>query len=258
MKKILLLITCFLISFMVFAQSSEIDSELLDFVDTLNSEDYNSEIQKINELYDEIFKINSFQGVDFSDFKDKQIPYDDEFMTLTPSEKMKIMRQNSLVKDEMVDLLVNVQSKNTEDFKNALSIMKEISLHENILFNIFEKMLKSSNDNTEMALSLLEETQILLDNANTKLNLAETSVKLLNEALAYQERKNKRAFIAGNIIIPVIGSIAIFESIMLVANADEDSLISQKTAMDLLYTSIFVTVGVELTWNGAHLIFKWW
>ena len=67
-----------------------------------------------------------------------------------------------------------------------------------------------------------------------------------------------RAYIAGNIIIPVVGGLAIFTSGMLVANSDENSLISQKLATDLLYASIFTTVGCEIVWNGGHLIFKWW
>lgn len=94
--------------------------------------------------------------------------------------------------------------------------------------------------------------------ALTKINLAEESTKLLNEALAYQERKNRNAYVLGNIIIPVVGLPFIFTSAMLVANSNDDSLVSPNMANTLLYSSIFLTVGCEVVWNGGHLIFKWW
>lgn len=260
MKKVFIFI-CILLCMGIYAQNisdNDIDPELISFVDELNNEDYKAVIEKINELYSQLLQFDELQGVDFSVYKDRQIAYDEEFMNMSTVDKQKAMRVNAAIKDEMVDALINVNNKNTTDFKAVLTIVKDISYYENELFEIFERMLKASNDNVSTTISILEETRSDLDNAITKLNLAEASVKLLNESLAFQERKNKNAFILGNVLIPVLGGLAIFNSAMLLANTNDNSLINVNTANILLYSSIFVTIGLEIVWNGGHLIFKIW
>lgn len=260
MKKFLILF-CMLFAFNVYAETTtdNIDPELLNLVDELNGEDYLSEIEYINDTYDKIFAIdNSTLGIDFSKYKTSLKYNESEIEGLSLSEKIKLQQQKSKIRDEAFMDLWNYSYKNNSDYQKIMKLVLEVVQHETKLYGIFNKMTKFSSDINSVTLSLLEETKQSLDNANFKLNLAETNVRLLNEALAYQERKNKRAYIAGNIIIPVVGGLAIFTSGMLVVNSDENSLISQKLATDLLYASIFTTVGCEIVWNGGHLIFKWW
>ena len=254
MKKFLVLL-CMCLSFSLFAvePNDEIDPELLDFVESLNDEDYAKESAIVNDLYVELFSLEDKSGIDFSDYNKQLIPYDEDFKNLKLSEKQKIMQSNAKVKSDMTDMLIEVYKNDLATGQKAFNIMREINYHENKIFEIVIKIAKASNDYTIAATDLLADTQAQLDRVITKLNL-----KLLNEALAYQERKNKNAYILGNIIIPAVGLPFIFTSAMLVANSNDDSLVSPDLANTLLYSSIFLTVGCEVVWNGGHLIFKWW
>lgn len=248
------------LSFSVFATefNDDIDPELLEYVNNLNDEDYFKESKIINELYTELFSLEEKTGIDFSKYNNMLIPYDDNFKNLKLSEKQKIMQANAKVKDEMTDKIIDLYKKDISIGEKVYKLIREINYHENRIFEIVLKIAKASNDNTLAATDLLAETQSNLISATTKLNLAETNVKLLNEALAYQEQKNKNAYILGNIIIPVVGLPFIFTSAMLVANSNENSLVSPDFANTLLYSSIFLTIGCEVVWNGGHLVFKWW
>lgn len=259
MKKFLVLL-CMCLSFSLFAvePNDEIDPELLDFVESLNDEDYAKESATVNELYVELFSLEDKSGIDFSDYNKKLIPYDENFKNLKLSEKQKIMQSNVKVKSDMTDRLIEAYKGDLATGQKVFSIMREIHYHENKIFEISIKIAKASNDYVIATTDLLADTQAQLDMALTKINLAEESTKLLNEALAYQERKNKNAYVLGNIIIPVVGLPFIFTSAMLVANSNDDSLVSPNMANTLLYSSIFLTVGCEVVWNGGHLIFKWW
>lgn len=258
MKKIICLILIFLTGCFAFAESTDIDQDLLDFVDELNQEDFLGEMEIINSLYAELQTIPDLVGVDVEVILGKRKPYNDDFSNLSVSDKMKIMKENYMVNNDIINALINLHNKNNASIQKAFDIMNQISVHENKLFNIFERIIKSSNDNVSATINLLEETQNNLQNVSFKLDLAEQNIKLMNESLAYQERKNKNAFITGNIIIPIVGCMAILGSTFAVINADENSIINPDLATGLLYASVGLTISCEITWNCGHLIFKWW
>lgn len=260
MKKILvLLFMCISCSFLFAVESGDsVDPDLAEYVSNLNDEDYIKESAIINDLYNELFNLENKSEVDLSEYVERLTPYDDDFKDASLTEKLRIIQANAKVKDDMTDKILESYKNDLVNGQKAFSIMREIIFHENIISEIIEKIAKTSNDYTMAAQDLLKDTQIQLNSAIEKLNIAETNAKLLNEALAYQERKNKNAYIAGNIIIPVVGLPFIFTGAMLVANSNEDSLVSPDFANALLYSGIAITVGCELVWNGGHLIFKWW
>lgn len=260
MKKLFSVIAIILCASFCFAQnanlrSEEIDPELLEFVDDLNSQDYLAEADVISKLVVEISEINpKSQVIDFSIYTSRMTPTDTEdFLSLPLSEKMKVFRNNSKIESEMIEAFVSVapSTKNSPEYVKQAELVQELLRHSTKLTTITTSIISGSNDYVGAAIENLTEAQEILEDAQVKVSLLTTQITLLNEALAWQEQKNKNAYIAGNIIIPVIGVVGLVPSVVLMANGNE-------TGYDLMMVDLGVTLGCSLIWNGGHLIFKWW
>ena len=260
MKKFLSVILMFVLFGVCFAQNvslntEDLDPELVSLVEELNSEDYKTEAQSVNDLISEIGKINpESQVIDFSVYTSKLTPTDTEdFYNLTLSEKMKVYRNNSLIQNEMVQAFMSVEpsKKNSQAYIKQAELVKELMEHTTRLVSITTKIVEGSNDYVGVAIENLTEARELLEDADAKVSLLSTQVSFLNESLAYQEAKNKKAFIAGNVLIPTIGVFGLIPSIYLMTQGNEKGF-------DYMMLDLGVTLGGELIWNGGHLIFKWW
>lgn len=113
------------------------------------------------------------------------------------------------------------------------------------------KALISNKEDTALAISMIGELQEEKDNLKTE-------VKTLHEQFnAYVEfadsciKKEKRAMIVGNIMIPATTvPMIVAGSVLMATNNDFGA--------PVLYSGIGLLVGCELVWNGGHFIFKVW
>lgn len=260
MKKLFSIILITLLCTSIYAQNinlstEDIDPELLEFVDDLNSQDYLAEAEAINNIVIKISTIKpSSQVIDFSVYTKRMTPTDtQEFLSLPLSEKLKVYRDNSKIEREMIEAFMSVapSTKNSPEYIEQANLIKDLLNHASRLMEITSNIISSSNDYVGAAIDNLTEAQTYIEDAKVKMALLTTQISFLNEALAYQEAKNKRAYIAGNIIIPVVGVTGLIPSIIMMANGDE-------RGYDLMMADLGITLSCSLIWNGGHLIFKWW
>lgn len=263
MKKLFIFLSILTLCNFIFSQTqsnNEIDPEILSFVDELNDEDYLKEIEKISEIKDKLSSISTNkQVIDYTVYTDKMVSTNtDDFKVKKLSEKLEVMSQNAKITNALVSDFTEKTKSNLKVDAEQLALVSELISHTNNVITIMNKILETQGDALSSAITSLAEAQAYVSDALNRVELLGTQISLLNEALAYQEVKNKRAWITGNIGIAVCGGISIFTSALLVANSNDGDLVSPSFATSMLYSSIIATVGCELIWNGGHLIFKWW
>lgn len=260
MKKFLSIIFILMCTTFCFSQNvnlfpEEIDSDLMEFVEDLNSQSYQEEAEYISKIINKLAELKpSNQTIDFSIYTNRMTPTDTpEFLSLSLSEKLKVFRENSRVESEMISAFMSVvpSTKNSPEYIEQSNLIKDLLFHTSRLMDITSNIISASNDYVGVAINNLTDAIEYIDDAKIKMALLTTQISFLNETIAYQEVKNKRAYITGNVIMPIIGIAGLVPSVYLITKGDE-------LGYDLMMIDLGLTLGCELIWNGGHIIFKWW
>lgn len=234
-------------------QENIVDSELQDLVNDLNNQDYEKEISEINNL---ISQMRNFaegnDSFDFSKYTDCLIPTDtDDFKVLPLSEKLKIMRQNSQIENQMTSDFINSSSKTTSMYIEQADLVQKLIYHTGRAIDILCSIVEANNDSLSIAIDSIAELQQANADLQIKASSLSLQIDLLNESLAYARIQSKRSYVVGNVIIPVVSIAGLIPSMVLMSDGNDKGY-------DLLMVDLAFFAGCELVWNSGHLVFKWW
>jgi hypothetical protein len=113
------------------------------------------------------------------------------------------------------------------------------------------KALISNKEDTALAITIVGDLQ--LENKNLKNEIENINVQFKNYKEYAEDciKKEEKAIIMGNILIPIATvPLIISGSILMATNNDYGK--------PMFYTGVGLLVGCEMVWNGGHFIFKIW